>query len=329
MRLLFRAVLCAAVLASFSGGGSSLAHEGHDHGASPPAGAAGANLAPRTEAASEHYELVAIARGGDLIIYLDRFATNELIDGASISVETPAGPEPARATAHEPYRLSAPWSAKPGSYDLIFTVSKDGVDDVLPATLVIPPEDPGKAEAASLSDIAGGISELSSRYVPTALMAGLGGFAAGIVVMALMWRRNRPAMVLILAGMLALFSGAARAHDGDEHGPSANSNPMVRDLAQRLPDGSVFVPKSIQRILAIRTVPIEFRRAPRRARIAGPHHSRSERQRLRSIVGRRPAFAAGERLSAVGDNGQKGRCSRLCDAAAAGDRCLRHAPAAR
>jgi membrane fusion protein, heavy metal efflux system len=257
MRLLFRAVLCAAVLASFSGGGSSLAHEGHDHGASPPAGAAGANLAPRTEAASEHYELVAIARGGDLIIYLDRFATNESIDGASISVETPAGPEPARATAHEPYRLSAPWSAKPGSYDLIFTVSKDGVDDVLPATLVIPPEDPGKAEAASLSDIAGGISELSSRYVPTALMAGLGGFAAGIVVMALMWRRNRPAMVLILAGMLALFSGAARAHDGDEHGPSANSNPMVRDLAQRLPDGSVFVPKSIQRILAIRTVPIE------------------------------------------------------------------------
>ena len=131
------------------------------------------------------------------------------------------------------------------------------MDDVLPATLVIPPEDPGKAEAASLSDIAGGIRELSSRYVPTALMAGLGGFAAGIVVMALMWRRNRPAMVLILAGMLALFSGAARAHDGDEHGPSANSNPMVRDLAQRLPDGSVFVPKSIQRILAIRTVPIE------------------------------------------------------------------------
>ena len=122
MRSLFRAALCAAALASFSGGGSLLAHDGHDHGAPPPA--ATSNLAPRTEAVSEHYELVAIARGGDLVIYLDRFATNESVDGASIAVETPAGPEPARAMANEPYRLSAPWSAKPGSYDLIFTVSQ-------------------------------------------------------------------------------------------------------------------------------------------------------------------------------------------------------------
>ena len=256
MRFLFRAALCAVALASFSGSGSLLAHDGHDHGEPPPA--AVSNTAPRTEAASEHYELVAIARGGDLVIYLDRFATNESVDGASITVETPAGSEPVRAMANEPYRLSAPWSAKPGSYDLIFTVSKDGVDDVLAATLIVPPEDPSvKAATASLSDIAGGIRELSTRYVPTALMAGFGGFAAGIVVMTLMWRRNRPAMALILAGMLATFVGAARAHDGDDHGASTNSNPTVRDLAQRLPDGGVFVPKSIQRILAIRTVRIE------------------------------------------------------------------------
>ncbi len=172
MRFLFRAALCVAALASFSGSGSLLAHEGHDHGEPPPK-AAISNLAPRTEAVSDHHELVAIARGGDLVIYLDRFATNESIDGASITVETPAGPEPVRAMANEPYRLSAPWSAKPGSYDLIFTVAKDGVDDVLAATLVIPPDDPNaKAAAASLSGIAGGIRELSSRYVPTALMAG-------------------------------------------------------------------------------------------------------------------------------------------------------------
>ena len=64
-------------------------------------------------------------------------------------------------------------------------------------------------------------------------------------------------MILIVAGMLAMFIGAARAHDGDDHGTPANSNPTVRDLAQRLPDGGVFVPKSTQRILAIRTVQIE------------------------------------------------------------------------
>jgi cobalt-zinc-cadmium efflux system membrane fusion protein len=254
MRALFRAVLCAAALASFSGSGLLLAHEGHDHGEPPPA--VTSNTAPRTEAVSERYELVAIARGGDLVIYLDRFATNESVDGAGIAVETPTGPQPARAMANEPYRLTAPWSAKPGSYDLIFTVSKDGIDDVLAATLIVPPEDPSvKPSTASLSDIGSGIQELSIRTIPTALMAGLGGFAAGIVMMTLMWRRNRPATVLLLAAMLAMFVGAARAHDGDEHG--ANSNPSVRDLARRLPDGGVFVPKSIQRILAIRTVRIE------------------------------------------------------------------------
>jgi len=233
-----------------------LAHEGHDHGAPPPP--AISNLAPRTEAASEQYELVAIARGGELVIYLDRFATNESVDGASIEVETPAGPEPARAMANEPYRFGAPWTGKPGSYDLIFTVTKDGNADVLPATLVIPPDKPsGKAGTAALPDIGSGIRELSSGTVPTALLAGFGGFAAGIVVMTLMRRRSRPATIVIAAGLLAMFVGAARAHDGDDHGAPAISMPSVRDLAQRLPDGGVFVPKSIQRILAIRTLRIE------------------------------------------------------------------------
>jgi hypothetical protein len=233
-----------------------LAHQGHDHEAPPPA--AISNLAPRTEAASDLHELVAIARDGDLVIYLDRSETNEPVDGASIEVETPEGPEPARAMANEPYRLGAPWSTKPGSYDLIFTVTKDGIDDVLSATLIIPPADPGeKAGTVSISDIGNGIRELTSRDVPTAFMAGMGGFAAGIVVITLMRRRNRPAMILILAGMLAMFSGSARAHDGDDHGATATASSTVRDLAQRLPDGGVFVPKSIQRILAIRTIRIE------------------------------------------------------------------------
>ena len=253
----FRAALGAAAVASILGAGPLLAHEGHDHDAPPPA--AIANLAPRAEAVSERYELVAIARAGELVIYLDGFATNEQVDGATIEVETPAGPQPVRAMANEPYRLSAPWSNKPGSYDLIFTVAKDGNADVLPVRLTIPPNDPGgKAGTTSLPDIGSEIRELSSGTVPTALIAGLGGFAAGIVVMTLLWRRRRrPAMILIVAGMLVMFIGAARAHDGDEHGTPANSNPTVRDLAQRLPDGGVFVPKSAQRIFAIRTVQIE------------------------------------------------------------------------
>lgn len=252
MRSLFRAALCAVALASFSASGSLLAHEGHEHDA--PVVAVISNLAPRAEAASELYELVAIARAGELVIYLDRFATNELVDGASIEVETPTGPEAARTVANEPYKLSAPWTNKPGSYDLIFTVTRDGNADVLPVTLVIPPGDPART-----ANTPSGIAEHQepSRNTPTALLAGLGGFAAGIVVMMLTRRRSWPAMILVVVGTLAIFGGAARAHDGDDHGPSVTTNSAVRDLAQRLPDGSVFVPKSTQRILAIRTIAIE------------------------------------------------------------------------
>ena len=251
----FRAVLGAVAIASLLGAGSLLAHEGEDHGAPPPATIA--NLAPRAEAVSELHELVAIARGGELVIYLDRFTTNASVDGASIEVETPTGPESVRTIANEPYRLSAPWSNKPGSYNLIFTVTKDGNADVLPTTLIIPPDDSRKVGTASPSDIGSGIRELTTRAVPSTLMAGLAGFTAGIVVMIVLTRRSRPAMILIPAGVLAMFIGAAHAHDGDEHSAPTNSNPVVRDLAQRLPDGGVFVPKSTQRILAIRTVQIE------------------------------------------------------------------------
>ncbi len=249
----FRAALGAAAIVILLGAGSPQAHEGDDHDA--PALATIANLAPRAEAVSMLYELVAIARAGELVIYLDRFATNETVDGATIEVETPAGSQPVRAMANEPYRLSAPWSGTPGSYDLIFTVTKDGIADVLPVTLVIPPDElSGKAGTATTSDIAGGNPMQSSSVLP---MVGLGGFLAGIAVMMVMRRRSRAAMILIVAGMVAMSDRAARAHDGDDHGTPATSVPSVRDLAQRLPDGSVFVPKSTQRILALRTMTIE------------------------------------------------------------------------
>ena len=82
MFALFRAALGAVAFVSFLGAGSLLAHEGHDHDAPPPATIS--NLAPRAEAVSELYELVAIARAGGLAVYLDRFATNESVDGASV-----------------------------------------------------------------------------------------------------------------------------------------------------------------------------------------------------------------------------------------------------
>ncbi|MEO6354736.1 MAG: HlyD family efflux transporter periplasmic adaptor subunit [Burkholderiaceae bacterium] len=60
----------------------------------------------------------------------------------------------------------------------------------------------------------------------------------------------------LLACLLAFSIGQASAHGDEDHsGDAVKPSPMVAsDKPQRLPDGSVFVPKETQRRLAIRTV---------------------------------------------------------------------------
>jgi cobalt-zinc-cadmium efflux system membrane fusion protein len=210
------------------------AHEGHDHGdAAPPAGA---TVAPRGEAQSDAFELVVVARGGALTIYLDRFADNAPVEGAGIEVETPDGPAQAQADGAGVYRLAAPWSARPGHYDLVFTVTAGGDVDVLPVTLdVAVPGSPAGAGA--------------TRERLLLLMVGGGGFLLGLLLMAML--RRRPAAAVAVAALMLAVTPVL-AHDGHDHGDGA-PRPAGRDIAQRLPDGSVFVPKETQRILAIRT----------------------------------------------------------------------------
>jgi membrane fusion protein, heavy metal efflux system len=87
------------------------ANEGHDHDA--PAAKISVPAAPRAEASSELFELVAISRSGELTIYLDRFATNEPVPDAAISVETPQGNVEARPrpTARTKCPLPGPFPA--------------------------------------------------------------------------------------------------------------------------------------------------------------------------------------------------------------------------
>ena len=65
-----------------------LAAAGGDHGKAAPA-AAGTTL-PRVSSSSDLFELVGIAQGEKLVIYLDRFATNAPVLAAKIEVETGA-----------------------------------------------------------------------------------------------------------------------------------------------------------------------------------------------------------------------------------------------
>jgi hypothetical protein len=63
----------------------SLAHEGHDHDEAARAALTAAAF-PRTTSKSELYEAVGILKRDRLTFYLDRFATNEPVIGATVSV---------------------------------------------------------------------------------------------------------------------------------------------------------------------------------------------------------------------------------------------------
>ena len=143
----------AAALAFLALGAPLTAHEGHDH----DAGAVAIPLesaAPRLEASSSAFELVAIRLNGALTIWLDRFATNEPVTDAVIEVETPAGPQTATPTPDGAFTLPAPWAQKPGRYDLIFTVTAGGDVDVLTGALETPkPEAAAPAATARPRDL--------------------------------------------------------------------------------------------------------------------------------------------------------------------------------
>src|SRR5262245_33024674 len=165
----FVAALQGAALVLVLGDGPVLAHEGHDHAeeaAPPPQGSA-----PRAESTSADFELVAVAWGAELLFYLDRFATNDPVQGATLEVETPDGPAQAEAEAGGPYRLKAPWLAKAGKIELTVTVTAGDTTDILPISLQVTS---GTAIAAddspSLSDR---VKTLLPLPVLLALLAGL------------------------------------------------------------------------------------------------------------------------------------------------------------
>ena len=212
------------------------AHEGHDHGEPPAASVAAA--APRAEAVSELFQLVAISRGGVLELWLDRAADNAPVSDASIEVETPEGSVTARPMGEGLYAIPSPWASATGQYDLIFTVTQDGVADILLASLSIAPPE------VTTTLIRDGDRWLVRIAEASALLFAAGGFVLGALCMVLFRRRLRAqSVVIVLALMIS--------------GQSAAKEPILSpDLAQRLPDGSVFVPKPTQRILAIRTTEI-------------------------------------------------------------------------
>lgn len=231
------------------------AHEGHDHGAPPPP--VSTTIAPRADASTVDLELVAVARGERLEIFIDSFKGNEPISGAMLEIDSPSGTLTAEASGEGAYVATAPWLTKPGSYDLAITVMAGDLFDVLTVTMVIPEMTASPVPVAAAdgflisSAFAQEVGARLQRQDMTLWVVGGGGIVVGLLLALLFRSRKTGSSTAALAAVL-LLAGAPQSEAAGPAAPTAQA--AERDVAQRFADGSIFVPKTTQRILAIRTI---------------------------------------------------------------------------
>ena len=227
---------------------AAAAHGGDDHDhAEESAAVVGASAAPQLEIADANFELVAEIADRKLRIYLDQPATNAPIDGATIEVTAdgiPAGT--ATAKADGTYELPAPWADEPGTKKLKFTVTAGDLKSDLAGDLVIV-----HADKAPPQMDAGWPALLSS--VPTWIIA-VGTALLGFVIAMVVRPRRALAIALVVSAAIAAGIGDVRAHEGHDHAEDeAPVSPQAAATPRRLPDGDVWLPKSTQRLLRVRT----------------------------------------------------------------------------
>lgn len=166
------------------------AHGGEDHG-EPAIAPIQVGAVPRAAAQTDDFELVMVLTGAHapggpehdhpavspvLTLYLDRFATNVPVGGATVEVESGAFKAVAKQVEPGVYTVAGQAFAQPGRYPLTVSVQTDDGADLLETSLHY--ESPKPAALA-----------------PIPVGRTLGGWAAGLslvlVVAGWAWRRRR------------------------------------------------------------------------------------------------------------------------------------------
>lgn len=169
------------------------AHEGEDHGAPAAATLPVAEIGPRAETATELFELVAVASGDHLTLYVDRFETNEPVSGAKVEIDRGEFKAVAEELEAGVYQVTASEIAKAGPHAL--TVAVEAGDDVDLLSLTIE----GSARSAGASGAAPAPAPSAFPRWSNPLVWGASG-----------------AVLLAGAGVLALRRQAARSDSGEK-----------------------------------------------------------------------------------------------------------------
>jgi cobalt-zinc-cadmium efflux system membrane fusion protein len=130
-----RTLLLATFIAfpAWAGGDAS---DGHTHAPAPaPTNVVSSPATPRATGATEDFELVAVLDGNHLLLYVDRFASNEPVAKAKVEVEGAGQKVGAGETAPGTYvaDLAAPLPA--GRHGLTISIETDDSADLMAVTL--------------------------------------------------------------------------------------------------------------------------------------------------------------------------------------------------
>jgi cobalt-zinc-cadmium efflux system membrane fusion protein len=225
------------------------AHEGHDHDDSGRA-AITAVAFPRTTSSSELYEAVGILKGDRLTFYIDRFASNEPVTGATVSITIGDGAAvTAEATPEGTY--SVPFRrALADSVDVVLNIAAPGGDDLLVGTM----------SQTGATSVAAGTASDWTAFLPSLLrspgLLALAVLGLGAAFVFLRWK-DRPLPAMATGGaalaMLVVLVAVAFSAGGLPSG-GAVPGTALSDVPRRLPDGTAFVAKPTQRLLEVRTV---------------------------------------------------------------------------
>ena len=141
-------VAASAVLVTLA-----MAGDGHDHGDAKPAASGPAS--PRFTAQSELFEAVGILGSDELVVYIDRAASNEPVVNASVELES-TGIK--LVGTFEPklseYHFDAKPFAKTGEYPITLTIKAGADSDLLTGELDV--HDAGAATPAATNAHANG-----------------------------------------------------------------------------------------------------------------------------------------------------------------------------
>ena len=167
---------------AWAGPGHDHGAGGHDHGEEAPAPGGTAN--PRFAVQSELFEAVGVLQGGELAVYVDRYADNAPVLGATVEIES--GEFKATGTPRETdgsYVFAGASFATPGRYPIVLTVTAGDDLDLLAGNLDVP--DTAAAHHGWFEELAG-----TAKYVLAAIALAVIVFVAMRVI-----RRRRHASV--------------------------------------------------------------------------------------------------------------------------------------